>query len=98
MLKIRSPVITRVLFWCLQFSLQDELHTGLIKAGASVGCGNHVLYVKLMTLSIYKASQGFRGISRAITSRHNFAPLQMKRALHVASEVDAYARLVFLLR
>ena len=50
MLKIRSPVITRVLFWCLQFSLQDELHTGLIKAGASVGCGNHVLYVKLMTL------------------------------------------------
>ena len=54
MLKIRSPVITRVLFWCLQFSLQDELHTGLIKAGASVGCGNHVLYVKLMTLSKIK--------------------------------------------
>ena len=50
MLKIRSPVITRVLFWYLQFSLQDELHTGLIKAGASVGCDNHVLYVKLMTL------------------------------------------------
>ena len=50
MLKIRGPVVSKDLFWCLQFSLQDELHTGLIKAGASVGCDNHVLYVKLMTL------------------------------------------------
>ena len=58
MLKIRSPVITRVLFWCLQFSLQDELHTGLIKAGVSVGCDNHVLYVKLMTLLIYAGLKG----------------------------------------
>ena len=42
--------------------------------------------------------QGFPAISRhyrAITSRHQIAPLQMKRALHIASDVDAYARLVF---
>ena len=60
MLKILSPVVTRVLFWCLQFSLQDELHTGLIKAGASVGCGNHVLYVKLMTLCVNAEFGTFR--------------------------------------
>ncbi len=62
MLKILSPVVTRVLFWCLQFSLQDELHTGLIKAGASVGCGNHVCFVKLMTL-LFLGTSAFRGIT-----------------------------------
>ena len=34
-------------------------------------------------------------VARAIRSRHQIAPLQMKRALHMASDVDAYARLVF---
>ena len=46
--------------------------------------------------------QGFSGF-RASTSRHNLAPLsrhhkaplQMKRALHMAACVAAYARLVF---
>ena len=42
--------------------------------------------------------QGFPAISRhyrAITSRHQIAPLQMKRALHMAACFAAYARLVF---
>ena len=52
MLKIRSPAVTRVLFWCVQFALQVELHTGLLKVDASVGCGYHVRFVKLMTLII----------------------------------------------
>ena len=34
-------------------------------------------------------------VHRAIISRQSEAPLQMKRALHMASEGDAYARLVF---
>ena len=44
--------------------------------------------------------QGFPAISRhyrAITSRHQIAPLQMKRALHMAACFTAYARLVFYL-
>ena len=45
--------------------------------------------------SIYKASQAFAPVHRAIISRQSEAPLQMKRALHIASDVDAYARLVF---
>ena len=45
--------------------------------------------------SIYKASRDFAPVHRASTSRHNLASLQMKRALHVASLDDAYARLVF---
>jgi hypothetical protein len=36
----------------------------------------------------------FAPVHRAIISRQSEAPLQMKRALHLASEVDAYARLV----
>ena len=51
MLKIRGPVVSKDLFWCLQFTLQVELHTGLSKTSASVGCGSHVRFVKLMTLS-----------------------------------------------
>ena len=50
MLKIRGPVVSKDLFWCLQFTLQVELHTGLSKTSASVGCGSHVRFVKLMTL------------------------------------------------
>ena len=50
MLKISGPVVSKDLFWCLQFTLQVELHTGLSKTSASVGCGSHVRFVKLMTL------------------------------------------------
>ena len=35
------------------------------------------------------------GIFRGIRSRHHKPPLQMKRALHIAACVAAYARLVF---
>jgi hypothetical protein len=35
--------------------------------------------------SIYKASQAFAPVHRAIISRHHKAPLQMKRALHLAA-------------
>ena len=51
MLEIRGPVVYRVLlFWRLRLTLQVELHTGLLKTSASVGCGSHVRFVKLMTL------------------------------------------------
>ena len=58
MLKIRGPVVSKDLFWCLQFTLQVELHTGLSKTSASVGCGSHVRFVKLMTLHGYRLYQG----------------------------------------
>ena len=51
--KIRSPVVVRGLLWYQQFALQIELYTGSLKAGASVGCGYLIRFVKLMTLSIY---------------------------------------------
>ena len=52
--KIRSPVVVRGLLWYQQFALQIELYTGSLKAGASVGCGYLIRFVKLMTLHEYR--------------------------------------------
>ena len=69
----------------VQFTLQVELHTGLIKAGASVGCDYHVRFVKLMTLPEYAV---FYEKKYAEVSKH-----QHKRALALTAR--KLVRLIF---